>query len=404
MPSAKVLTGSLDFLTLAEILQLLGSNGSTGVLRLASQHAPGPAVVYLSGGNPVDAANGSLTGMEALLSLFGWAQGQFEFHQERVDVKRTIRKGRMEVILDGLRMLDDGQIKRLGPQSGKMPPAPKPSTVPLVQRPFVDYTYVVDEEEFQDGQEVVHEGGIANWTWVILDGAADIVKETPNGRLTILRIGNGTFIGNIFSISSGSMQTNTRSATVTAVGHLHLGVLDSQRLNTEFSCMSFDMRSLLISLGKRLERVTNQAVEIHGNRPGVSEALKDMKVIVAQGADQRGVFKITKGQASIVKNTENGPILLAKLGEGDFLGRAPFMDMGHEPESAAVFATEDFKASALDFDLLQKEYEELPPMFKNIIEHVASCVAVTTMVACDFHKKTVDVARSVQVQEGDKGK
>ena len=43
-----------------------------------------------------------------MFSLFGWTEGRFEFTQEPVACERTIKKGRMEIILDGLRLLDDG--------------------------------------------------------------------------------------------------------------------------------------------------------------------------------------------------------------------------------------------------------------------------------------------------------
>src|SRR5210317_330888 len=109
------LSGSLDFLNLGELLNLLGTNGSSGVLHVKSNYSSESGLVYLDKGNPINAVNGSLTGLDAVFSLFGWTDGQFEFVQEDVRCEKEITKSRMEIILDGLRLLDEGKIEKLGP-------------------------------------------------------------------------------------------------------------------------------------------------------------------------------------------------------------------------------------------------------------------------------------------------
>ncbi|MFC1895088.1 cyclic nucleotide-binding domain-containing protein, partial [Thermodesulfobacteriota bacterium] len=100
-----------------------------------------------------------------------------------------------------------------------------------------------------------------------------------------------------------------------------------------------------------------------------------------------GFFAITHGEAAVVRRTDAGSVPLAKLGQGDFMGPIPFLDIGHEPHSAVVYVSEDFKVKGLDIEALQQEYEGLSVPFQNIIEHVASCVSVTTMVASELRKK-----------------
>ncbi|MBE9594706.1 MAG: DUF4388 domain-containing protein, partial [Proteobacteria bacterium] len=152
-----VLAGSLDFLNLGEVLQLLGSNGSTGILCITSKYARSPGLIYLLNGNPVNASADSLSGLEAVYSLFGWIEGDFEFTRDQVKTEKVIKKSRMEIILDSLSMLDDGVIKKLGPVTfEKISDVPgKTATLPIIKGPLVDYIYVVDEEEFTDGQEIV---------------------------------------------------------------------------------------------------------------------------------------------------------------------------------------------------------------------------------------------------------
>ncbi len=182
MSNNAAFAGDLNFLSLGDIVQLLGSNGSTGVLRITSKYAQEPGLIYCVDGNPVDASNGSLAGLDAIFSLFGWTEGRFEFTEEKVKKEKVIKKSRMELILDGLSMLDDGVIEKLGPVSFEKKVSDSSgveTTIPLIKGPLVDYTYVVDEEDFPDGRIIAEEGKHGSWIWVILEGVVEIVKEEP---------------------------------------------------------------------------------------------------------------------------------------------------------------------------------------------------------------------------------
>jgi len=117
MSANKVLAGSLKFLTLGEVMQILGGNASSGVLRIISRYANEPGVIYFRDGNPVNATCSGKSGLDAVYALFGWTDGEFEFHQEEVNVAPVINKSRMGIILEGLKMVDDGQIEKLGPDA-----------------------------------------------------------------------------------------------------------------------------------------------------------------------------------------------------------------------------------------------------------------------------------------------
>jgi hypothetical protein len=135
--------GNLNFLNLGELMQLLGTNGGTGTLYISSDYASQPGVIYIEKGNPIDAANGPKTGLDALFSLFGWIDGQFEFIQEDITCQKVITKSRMEIILDGMRLLDEGQVEILGPvtvESETEPTVAKSGSIPLIKGPLVDYS------------------------------------------------------------------------------------------------------------------------------------------------------------------------------------------------------------------------------------------------------------------------
>ena len=358
MNNSVSLSGSLDFLNLGELLNLLGSNGSSGVLRIKSSYKAEAGLVYLHKGNPINASNGALSGLEAIFSLFGWANGNFEFMEEEPTCQKTITKSRMEIILDGLRLLDEGKIEKLGPTTTASPAQAEKATVsgkvPLIKGPLVDYSYVVDEEGFYDGDEIVQEGNHGDWIWVILEGIAEISKQAANGSIELLRIGDGAFLGSVAALIAGG---RVRTATVTAVGNVQLGMLDSQLLANELANVSSDFKNILISVDSRLKQIVEMAVKIKENQHDPASYIKGKKQLMKQGQDEDRLFSIKDGQVVIARQTEKGYVPLAQLKKGDFFGRIPFLDMGHEPYSAAVFSSNNLKLSAVDSKMLESEHQ-----------------------------------------------
>jgi CRP-like cAMP-binding protein len=376
-----VLSGSLKFLGLGDVLQLLGSSGGSGVLRLISKYSQTPGVVYFTKGNIINASASEKTGLEAIYSLFGWGEGDFEFSLENFNVPKVITTNRMEIILDGLRMVDDGEIAKLGPVSFEKKEA---SSIPVIKGPLIDYMYVADEEEFREGQFIIQEKRHGNWVWSIMEGVVDIVKETPQGPLTILRIGPGSFIG---GLSAFMFQQTSRTATAIAASKVQLGILDIQRLSEEFLSLSRDFKDLAMSLDRRRKDLTNKAVDIYLKQDNIKEQLSDKKCLIKQGQKDETLYRITQGQAAIVRKIPEGYVLLAILKPGDFIGHISFLDLGHEPYSASVFTTEDFQSDKIKQDSLRKEYDDLSSTLRNLVESVATTISVTTRVCCEFQRK-----------------
>ncbi len=386
MRDSVVLAGSLSFLALGDIMQLLGANGSTGVLRLISRYAAEPGFIYFENGNPINAACGSTTGLEAVFELFGWTDGEFEFNKENVLTQRVITKSRMGIILEGLKMVDDGQIKRVGPGAAvrKQAAGGSQDAIPIVKGPMVDYMYVADEEDFFDGEYIVEEGKHGSWIWVILEGVVEIVRETPEGQLPIVRLGDGSFIG---SLASFLIQGHIRTATAVAVGNVQLGVLDSQRLAQEFAKLTPEFRGLLISLDKRLKQLNERVIELRQKKLSPEAYMDNKKPVMKQGATEEELYVIREGSGSIVRYDDIGQIPLVQLFKGDYFGSIPFLDLGHEPEFASVLANKDLKVRKAELAQLQKEYNNLSTTFKNFIDNVSSCISVSTRVVCNYYQK-----------------
>jgi CRP-like cAMP-binding protein len=142
-----------------------------------------------------------------------------------------------------------------------------------------------------------------------------------------------------------------------------------------------------LSLDKRLREVSDRIVEFFSGQNSSKAFVKDRRQIIKQGGNEERILRISQGEASIIRHTKHGYVPLANLGEGYLIGHVPFLDIGHEPYSASVLASKDLEVSPLDPDNLQKEYDQLSATLRNLIESLATCISVTTKVACDFHKK-----------------
>ncbi len=382
MESRSSLSGTLNFMSLAEIIQILGGNGSTGSLRISSRYSPTSGYIYFLNGEPVHSTCNGSQGVKALYDLFGWTEGEFEFNDGRVDVSRTVRGNRMQIILDALRLLDEGRIKKVGPSKND------PSdcfgygnirSIPVVKGPVPDYMYIVQEESFPDGSRIVQEGTYGNWIWVILEGRVDISRETDQGPLPVARLGEGCFIGTLLSLLHG---VNRRTATATAVGDVQLGLLDTLRLSGEYASLSNQFKGVLLSLTSRLFKITDRTVGLLMSQTVADMLNESDTALIDQRMLESGFFTIQKGQTWVVSRTRRGYLPLCTLSERDVFGSVPFLDIGHEPRLASVAAREGLKIEEADVEGLKREYERLSGTFKSLIHNVGSCIAETTRVAC----------------------
>ncbi|MGE0084519.1 MAG: DUF4388 domain-containing protein [Desulfococcaceae bacterium] len=383
-----VLSGNLKFLGLGEVLQLLGSNGSSGVLNVMSKYAQDTGMIYFSKGNIVDGSAGSVKGLEAVYALFGWIDGDFAFSEEDVNISQVIRSNRMEIILDGLRMVDDGHTKILGPvEFAEKKESGSKSSVPIIKGPLVDYMYVAAEEEFFKGRKIVQENKHGSWIWVVLEGIADVLKESSEGPVPIVRMGAGSFIG---GVSCFLFKDNVRKVTIQASTDVQLGVLDSQRLADEFGNQSREFRDLVVSLDKRRDQITEKTVDVFLKRFSVKDFTKEKQAAKKLGINPEKLLRITKGEVCLVRKTEDGGYIpLAVLGERDVIGPCPFLDIGHEPHKAFIFASPDIETEELNPESLNAEYSGLSSALRNLVETTATNITVTTRVACDYHKNNL---------------
>lgn len=109
---------------------------------------------------------------------------------------------------------------------------------------------------FTEGQDLVVQGDMGDSAYVLVEGTADVIVNTPDGPLTVAKVSRNAIIGEIAIICDVP-----RTATVRATSELTALRISKElffQLVTEFPQMAVEM---MRELARRLERTTAQLTE-----------------------------------------------------------------------------------------------------------------------------------------------
>ena len=99
------LLGTLTEISLMDLLQILRMNRRSGLLELEMEGLRG--TLFISEGEILDAEVGRFRGEKAFYRTLGWEGGKFEFRPQQVSVTPLIQRPGENLILEGLRQLDE---------------------------------------------------------------------------------------------------------------------------------------------------------------------------------------------------------------------------------------------------------------------------------------------------------
>src|SRR5262249_40147981 len=100
------LTGHLSDLSLSELIEFFCNQRKTG--RLKVLYPQGPGYFYLQSGWVMDGRIGVLKGIDAVYYALTLRNAEFEFAGNAEPAERTINQPWTQVVLEGLRRLDEG--------------------------------------------------------------------------------------------------------------------------------------------------------------------------------------------------------------------------------------------------------------------------------------------------------
>ncbi len=109
---------------------------------------------------------------------------------------------------------------------------------------------------FNADESLFHQGDIGDAAYIIIDGNADVVVDTPNGPITVAQLGKNAFVGEIAILCDVP-----RTATVTATSELTTMRISKDlffQLVGQFPQMAVE---IMRELAHRLELTTRQLQE-----------------------------------------------------------------------------------------------------------------------------------------------
>ncbi|MFH1262084.1 MAG: DUF4388 domain-containing protein [Pseudomonadota bacterium] len=113
---AKPLSGNLSAMGLADLLQNLGQNRKSGILRIRSSHEGG---ITVAEGKVIAAEVGPVDGVKALYRMLGWNEGEFDLQPlpsafDPAKIQNPIGDSTETLLLEGFRQFDELEKIRKG--------------------------------------------------------------------------------------------------------------------------------------------------------------------------------------------------------------------------------------------------------------------------------------------------
>jgi CRP-like cAMP-binding protein len=109
---------------------------------------------------------------------------------------------------------------------------------------------------FEPRQELFHQGDTADAAYIVIDGTAEVVVDTPQGPLSVAKLGKNEVVGEI-----GVLCDVPRTATVTALSRLVTLRISKDlfvRMLMDFPPMAIEV---IRALAHRVEHTTTQLRE-----------------------------------------------------------------------------------------------------------------------------------------------
>lgn len=105
----------------------------------------------------------------------------------------------------------------------------------------------------EDGELLLRQGDRSDGVYVLLEGTADVFRETPNGRVKLAQVSHGEVVGEI-----GVLSGRPYSATIIAAGHLSALQIEKNAFIEILTEVPQIALSIARELGRRLERMNER--------------------------------------------------------------------------------------------------------------------------------------------------
>jgi CheY-like chemotaxis protein len=227
-------SGTLEGIELTDVIQINSLSRASGVLRIKA--GAGEGEVFFRTGAIVHATSGELEGEEAFYRILGFRTGSLDFTRGKESPRQSITKGCEALVLEGMRRLDEAQVKAAAP-----PPEPEQPDVvqtilgSLANIEGIQYAALVQRDGFIAREErpptfpgdldVEIMGALVSKTILAAQKAVGFVAQTPL-RMGILEHDQGSIIlhpvgKDIFLVVLAGSRTNMGRLMAIVARHLH---------------------------------------------------------------------------------------------------------------------------------------------------------------------------------------
>ena len=114
---------------------------------------------------------------------------------------------------------------------------------------------------------------------------------------------------------------------------------------------------------------------------------KKGELIIKEGDYGISIYKVVKGMVRIFHESDGGEVPLATLGRGEIIGEMTFLTRGEEPRAASARALEDSELEVWHPLTLKKEYDEMPPVIKYIVNQALQRLLRMNQLVTQFSDK-----------------
>ena len=113
------------------------------------------------------------------------------------------------------------------------------------------------QQHYSDGDTIVTEGIMSNNAYVIIKGQVRVSQKVDKKIVTIGTLKEGEVFGEM-----GLIAETVRSANVSAVGDVTVGVIEKDFFDSAMDELSDDMKPIILALVKRLSNTTHLLTRI----------------------------------------------------------------------------------------------------------------------------------------------
>ncbi|MZG54589.1 MAG: cyclic nucleotide-binding domain-containing protein [Nitrospinae bacterium] len=112
-------------------------------------------------------------------------------------------------------------------------------------------------QHYADGEVIITEGIMSNNAYVVLKGSVRVTKKIDKKVVAVGTLKEGDVFGEM-----GLLSKSVRTANVSAMGDVTVGVIDKESFDEAMNGLSEDLKPIILSLVERLKITTELLTRI----------------------------------------------------------------------------------------------------------------------------------------------